>query len=577
MNAINNTDALPTVESTRKQIEDNPQARTLAAGIHSLREVEGALRDWTDGEFRAAGMKIENAIHAIGEVELAAGITLTPYRSWLMELQASAAELYTISRQMGQDMEQRPDEPIEAIRSAHQRMAATTLGMVGEPYVANLRQWRDTFESFHKVYTDLSVRRSERLNRFNQLFRAMFIDRHPAYQLYRHWYNVTEHSPEFPAPPTSEPVPHETGDVSDDEYRGSRYADKPEKAGGQVRGLSRYLILGMIGVVLVLIVVAIAGIFRPTPEGSVAVTITDTPTINQTQTASVLAANSTGTANAQPTNTLDPARVTPTLPPQEGEFITPTVLPTPLPVLGVTEPPRATSTPTITTTPEPTDTATNTPTFTATFTPTATPTATLPPQGLQGEQNLLAVLNRMTEYPWDSEEFSSAGNFWRLGIGEDIGEDTILVTLPVDLLETYFGNNAATRIRRVEAEITLTTFNPSLLATNEVFFGAMLQSGNNLDQTVGMHVQQVQPGIINLGLREGDEVQVISQRSVNAPVVRVRLDRNPDDGSISVFFNGEPLGEALPFVGPEAPILPALFVKSGGVIVSVSEWTMTLR
>ncbi len=579
INAIHNSEALPTVESTRKQIEDNPQARTMAAGIHSLREVEGALRDWTDGEFRAAGMKLENAIHAIGEVELAAGITLTPYRSWLMELQASAAELFTVSRQMGQDMETRPDEPIEAIRSAHQRMAATTLGMVGEPYVANLRQWRDTFESFHKVYTDHSVRRSERLNRFNQLFRAMFIDRHPAYQLYRHWYQVTEQSPEFPAPPTSEPIPKETGDVSDEEYRGTRYADKPEKAGFK---LSRNRLLAIIvGGILMIIV----GMFIISNAGNqqaggpeIAVTITDTPTTNLTQTASVLSANATGTANAQPTNTLDPAHVTPTLPSgEEGEFITPTVLPTPLPALGVTEPPPATGTPTHTPTPVPTDTPTHTPTNTATFTPTATPTATLPPQGLQGEQDLLAVLNRVTDYPWGSEEFSAAGDFWRLGIGEDIGEDTILVTLPTDLLETYFGNNAATRIRRVEAELTLTTFNPALLATNEVYFGALLQSANNLDQTAGMHVQMVQPGIINLGLRQGDEVQVISQRSVNAPVVRVRLDRNEEDGSISVFFNGEQLGEPVPFVDPEAPILPALFVKSGGVIVSVSEWTVTLR
>jgi hypothetical protein len=570
---ITHSGALPSVESIRKQLEDNAQARTLAAAIHSLRELAAALRDWTDGEFRAAGIKLENAIHAIGEVELAAGITLTPYRAWLMELQAAAAELYTVARQMGQDIDQRPDEPVEAIRDAHRRMVETTQRMLGEPYVATLRQWRDTFESFLKVYTDHSVRRSERLNRFNQLFRAMFIDRHPAYPLYRHWYDMTERAPEFPAPPTSEPVPYETEDVSETEYRGSRYADKPERA----RGLSRIVILGMIGVALVLLVAAVAtGIFNP-PQAEIAVTITDTATVNLTQTANIAAANATGTANAQPTATLDPARVTPTLPSQqaEGEFITPTVLPTPLP--GITQPPRATNTPTLTHTPEPTETPTNTPTHTATFTPTATPTATLPPQGLQGEQDLLAVLNRLTAYPWDSEQFSPGGDFWRLGIGEDTGGDMLVITLPADLLETYFGNNAATRIRRVEAELTLTTFNPELLATNEVYFGVSLQSANDLDQTAGLHVQMVQPGILNLGLRAGDEVQVISQRSVNAMIARVRLERDEANGEITVFFNGEPLGDPLPFVGPEAPVLPALFVKEGGVIVSVTEWTVTLR
>ncbi len=576
MNEINNTAALPTVESTRKQVEDNPQARTLAAGIHSLREVEGALRDWTDGEFRAAGMKLENAIHAISEVELAASITLTPYRSWLMELQAAAAELYTVSRQMGQDIDKRPDEPVEAIRAAHQRMVDTTMRLLGEPYVANLRQWRDTFESFLSVYTDHSVRRSERLNRFNQLFRAMFIDRHPAYQLYRHWYDMTERSPEFPAPPTSEPVPREAEDVSDDEYRGTRYADRPEKAGFKLTRNRIFAVVGG-GIVVVVIgaLIASGALNQQSGGPDIAVTITDTPTTNLTQTAMAGAANATGAANALPTNTLDPARVTPTLPPDDSAFITPTILPTGLP--GPTELPRPTASPSMTNTPEPTATASNTPTDTATFTPTNTPTPTLPPQGLQGEQDLLAMLNRVSDYPWDAEQFSPGGDFWRLGVGEDIGGDTLFVTLPADMLETTFGNNAATRIRRLEAEITLTTFNPSLLPTNEVYFGVLLQSANNLTQTAGMHVQLVQPGVVNLGLRSGDEVQVISQRSVNAVIVRVRLERDEENGEITVFFNGEPLGDALPFAGPEAPILPVLFVKEGGVIVSVSEWTVTLR
>jgi hypothetical protein len=448
--------------------------------------------------------------------------------------------------------------------------------LLGEPYVTNVRQWRDTFESFLSVYTDHSVRRSERLNRFNQLFRAMFIDRHPAYQLYRHWYNVTEHSPEFPAPPTSEPIPHEAMDVSDDEYRGTRYADRPAKPGFRLTRNQALAVAGG-GIIVVVIGALIAsGAFNQQSGGpDIGVTITDTPTTNLTQTSVAEAANATGTANALPTSTLDPARVTPTLPPQDIAFITPTILPTGLP--GPTDLPRPTASPSMTNTPAPTATPSNTPTNTATFTPTATPTPTLPPQGLQGEQDLLAVLNRVSDYPWDAEQFSPGGDFWRLGVGEDTGGDTLLIALPADLLETYFGNNAATRIRRLEAEVTLTTYNPSLLATNEVYFGVLLQSATNLDQTVGMHVQLVQPGVVNLGLRSGDDVQVISQRSVNAVIVRVRLERDEENGEITVFFNGEQIGDPLPFAGPEAPILPVLFVKEGGVIVSVSEWAVTLR
>ena len=47
----------------------------------------------------------------------------------------------------------------------------------------------------------------------------MFIDRHPAYPLYRHWYNLVEQSPEFPAPPTSEPTPRITEEEDIEEPR----------------------------------------------------------------------------------------------------------------------------------------------------------------------------------------------------------------------------------------------------------------------------------------------------------------------------------------------------------------------
>ena len=85
-----------------------------------------------------------------------------------------------------------------------------TTRLLGASYAGNLRQWLETYEQFLAIYTDPNLRRSAKLSRFNDLFRAMFIDRHPAYPLYRHWYNLVEQSPEFPAPPTSEPTPRIT-------------------------------------------------------------------------------------------------------------------------------------------------------------------------------------------------------------------------------------------------------------------------------------------------------------------------------------------------------------------------------
>ncbi len=418
LNQVNNPAALTTLDQTRKQLEDNPQARTLAAGVYSLRELAAALRDWSDGEFRPAGIKLENAINAINEVETSGNVTLTNYRAWLMELQAGAAELHNQSRVMGAAIEARPDKPEEVIRSAHHRMADVTARLLGDPYLATLRGWRDTYEQFLAVYTDNSVRRSEKLNRFNQLFRAMFIDRHPAYPLYRHWYEVTEHSPEFPAPPTDQPTPELTELVSETEYKGSRYADpEPGVSLPKVRISPGWVLLLIGGVVIVGALAVISNIIsQGNAPPQVAVTITDTPPVNLTLTAASIALNAT---DEPPTATLDPAKVTPTLPGTSVEFITPTLVPTDVPVIPAALSPEATATPMPTDTPTLTYTPSVTPTPTDSPTPTSTPTSTLPPGGVQGPQDLLAMFSRMTSFPWSSDAFSLVttidSSYWRFG------------------------------------------------------------------------------------------------------------------------------------------------------------------
>ncbi|MCB9452191.1 MAG: hypothetical protein H6672_12180 [Anaerolineaceae bacterium] len=591
LNQVNGGFALATLETTRRKLEDNPQSRTLAAGIHSLRELDAAVRDWSDGEFRSAGIKLENAIKDIAEVEQAAAITLTGYRSWLMELNAAAAELHNLSRMMHQAIEQHPTEPPEIIASAHHRMAEVTTRLLGEAYAATLRGWRDTYTAFVEVYTDHSVRRSERLNRFNQLFRAMFIDRHPAYPLYRHWHQVTEDSPEFPAPPTDEPTPRlaEGDDIAESEYRGSRYADQPD-TGSAIRlpRISRRLVLSGVGLVALLAVLIVLGGAlgdQGTTEPTIAVTITDTPTYDPSGTAiAVLALSATTNASQPPTATLDPAQVTPTLLPETGAFITPTIRPTLVSVDGSPPPsstPTNTNTPTDTAIPTATETPTITPTPTSTSTPTPTTTATLPPEGLQGPQDLLALFNRLPALPWNSEDFllvqAIDASYWRLGSSPGSEEEEVVITLPADLLETYFGNNAANRIRRMEVELTLTSHLPSLLEANQVYFGALLQDADNPTQIAGVNIQLVQPGVINIGHRTGSETTTISQRSVSIPGGRIRLERDPVNGSITVFYNGEQIGPVIPFTGANTPILPVLYVRGGGVVVSVTSWSVTLR
>ncbi|NOG48381.1 MAG: hypothetical protein HND48_02225 [Chloroflexi bacterium] len=135
---------------------------------------------------------------SLQEVETAHGVVAPAYRAWLENLIRGAAELTVQMRAMRQTIEKMPDVPPDTVRDAHHKIVDISVKQVGELTAAKLIQWRDTYEKFLAVFTDTRVRRSARLERFSELFRAMFIDRHPAYSLYRHWYTVTENAPEFP-------------------------------------------------------------------------------------------------------------------------------------------------------------------------------------------------------------------------------------------------------------------------------------------------------------------------------------------------------------------------------------------
>ncbi len=566
INQIKDAKALATLDSTSKQLEANPHAKILTAGIHSLRELQASLRDWSDGEFRPAGIKLENAINAVNEIEQAASITLTPYRAFLMELQAGSAELHTKARQMIQIIESRPEEAQEIIRTTHRRQYELTERLLGDAHAGTLRQWRDTYESFLAVYADTNARRSAKLTRFNELFRAMFIDRHPAYPLYRFWYDVTEQAPEFPAPPTNEPTPHIT-EIPETEFQDAPISEPVTSSRRRIPLMA--VVIGGGGILLIVALILIGALSNRNGAAPViAVTLSDTPE------------NEATSESGAPQSVSQSATETPIIasPTEPSDFITPTLLPL---VADVTEDSTSvlpTDLPTLTETPAPTDTPTETPTPSDTPTRTPTLTPTLPPQGLQGRQDLLALLNtRVTDYPWNSEQFSlgTDGTFWRLGVGGETGGDTITIAPPTEMLEQLFGNNATSRITRVEATLTLTTFNPPLILDNEVFFGLVFQDANDPANVAGLQIRLVEPGVIGLGQRIDSTVQPIGQRTVNAAAGRVRLERDLSTGMVVVFFNDEQLGQPIAF--DAGNVVPALFVKDGGVIVSVTNWLVTLR
>ena len=595
---INGPHALSSLEATRKALEDNPQARTLSPAIYSLRELEAAVRDWADGEFRASGIKLENALKALDDVESQAAISVTNYRAWLMDLIAASADLHSASKTMAGVIDTKPDEPRENVRATHHRMVEMTTRLLGQSYAANLRNWRDTYESFLAAYTDRTMRRSARLARFNELFRAMFIDRHPAYPLYRHWYELTERAPEFPAPPTDEPTPRITEEeparatLSDAPHAPNLSPDEPlegeppERRRERKRSGSR---LPLIALLLVLLVVA-AGVIVAANGGLPGQPPAAAP--SATTEASIAVAMATEEATDPPSDAATPTSGSGFImftPAPQGETTEAATISRALPTRTPAPPtdlPLATDAPVIvpTSTPEPpTATQTFTPAPTDTHTPVPTARPTLPPGGLTGEQDLLVAAGGAgDDVPWTAAQFAqpSPDAVWRLGVADAEGDgsgEVVVVPMPPGVLEAFYGDDASQRIRAIEATLALTTFDQSLVGEQQVFFGAILASAADPQQTIGVQVQLNQPGVINLGQREGSIVRMISQRSVTAPVVNIRLTRDPITGVVTTYYNGEQLGQPVLFIPPDEPVVPVLFVRNGGIIVSVSEWTVTLE
>ncbi|MCU0514265.1 MAG: hypothetical protein MUE40_17050 [Anaerolineae bacterium] len=572
---IHGRDSLPRLPELRRRLEENPQAKLLQPGIGALREVEAALRDWSEGEFKAAGVRLEAALRAIQEQSAATGMALSNLKTWLMTLMSAAAELHVQFRELRARIDSRPDAPDDVVERAHQTMLETTQALIGEAYTGTLRQWHDTCAAFVAAYR-MDDRRSRRLERFNELFRAMFIDRHPAYALYRHWYMVLENASEFPAPATDDPMPRiETYVVAEDAYRGQRYQE-----GGRLRRIPRSVLIGAAGVVaaglLLALLIAVFGANNPARE--IAVTISATPATDMALAAVTEEAAPATLSPATPAPTQVPT-LPPTDRPTEAPFNTPlppvfatnTATPLPATTVAPTATPPASATPTLT----PSVTFTPSPTFTPSITPSVTPSP-LPPQGVQGEQDLLLVLNRAPELPYNPALFSPVENGWRMGTGVAASGQLLVITPPVELLEQAFGNNAAARIRRVEADLTLAVYNPDVVSASDIYFGVLLQSIND-GTNAGIQLQVVDNNVITLTRLLNNDARFLNQRSVNTIIARLRIDRDVNNGELRLYFNDIPMGEAFSFLPPDAPLLPGLFVREGGVVVTVTSWKVTLR
>ncbi len=619
-NALGGPATVEEIESVRAEFENHKRAKIIGEAVHALREVENALPDWSNAEFRTAGMKLEKAAKAAHNAQTAMRVDLSSFIAWLEELGAAAAQLHATKLSLVKAAESRPDTPTTELADLHETLVTMTEVQVGTPYVATLKLWADTYNSFAAV-AESDQRRSARLAAYNDLFRAMFIDRHPAYPLYRHWYDMTERAAEFPAPPTEDPQPRMTDDDGEEILTPTITPDEDDMASAEVdeevpRSLRRGRRAPMIVIVLVVVAglavggLALSNLFAPEATPTIAVTISATPDEDATGTADAnttatgvaiiaaftdtptpipletmtAAAALTENADAELTLTAIALELATTEPPTatiEASDDAPTEV-----TEAAEDGPTATATVTEPVTPSATPTASDTPTATTTPTPSDTPTPTVPAAGRTGEVDMLTLFDRIErENPdaafWDPVRFAREGEAWRLGVGAETAEETLALGPPPELAVAYLGSGAPSRLSAVEVTVALTTFNPTLLSEDGdgVTFGMVLAPADSVDPLtsgVGLQIDVVQPGVVNIGGREAGTFDVISQRALNAVIARIRLERT-SDGRVQAFFNGEALGFVGEDISPDAPLLPVLFATDGGVILSVTEWRVVLR
>lgn len=594
INEINGSHALPNIEATVRAIENNPQNRLLAPAAFSLRELEAAVREWSGGDFRAAGLRLEGAVKALDELEAQSHVTLTQYRAWLLDLLAGAAELHQSAHRLEEIVNSRPDEPVPSAHNLHQQQVEVTQRLLGDAYSQQLRIWRDAYDAFAAVAGDRSLRRSAKLPRFNEMFAAFApLERHPAYALYQHWYAVTEAQSEFPAPPTDSPVPT----IQDEEYydvyaptEGAIIEDDRFAAGDTEPTLvpRRKRRRSRLPLILLFVLLLLGG------TAAAAVTLLNCclPPVDLTPTAQDESAAQTAIALIGVTLAVDGASLAAaqiteepavTLPPSPTALQALATVPPRAPITASptrTPSPTLTPTETNTLTPSPTRTPSNTATPSPTATATPSPTSTLPPGGLQGTQNLFSLVEGASERTWTDSQFSlsTEGPFWRLGEGISTTDDADIRVVPSQAeLDARYGNAASGRIVRAEADLSLITFNPPLIIDQAVYFGAGFQVGQDEETFVGLHIQVIQPGIINLALRRGDDLTVISQRSDTASRARIRLERDPAANTVTVFYNNDAIGAPMTLPAGASHVLPVIYVRNGGVIVHVLEWSVTLR
>ena len=310
---------------------------------------------------------------------------------WLTNLRDTAAELQQARLTIEQGATTTRDEPDPALAAAHAQIVSATLRTLGPDYAHQVRQWDDMYRAVLETYTTSRLDRREKLAAFSRHFASLFITRHPAYPLFRHWESVIEQLPSdeiedgataLEAPAYDYASAHAPAYLEDDRDP-EPAALRSARAGGDLPWN------WIIAAVLVVLIGAMGfGILRTMGD-------------NDNEPPATQAPRSTEVVVPPPLpTTTTPETVAAVLPPPTRESLTetpteavPTLSPVPTMALPTPEPTQApTDLPSATPTESGPPTETPTPFVTNTFIPSSTPTETPTVPATQSGPDMLAAL-----------------------------------------------------------------------------------------------------------------------------------------------------------------------------------------
>ncbi len=546
------------LDDVRQTLNAPLAADVLAGAEQSVRAVNDALRAWSDGEFHTARQSLDLALNEIGRAVENADLQVAPYVSWVTQLRDAAADLHHTRLIIEQGALSTQVEPDPALLEAHEHIVTRTLGTVGPDYAHQVRQWHDMYQTVLDTYTTRRMGRREKLAAFNRHFASLFITRHPAYPLFRHWQALTEQlqydepedevltleTPE-PSPPSGQVTyleeDAETLDYAGEESLPARRSDLP------------WNLIIIVGGLLLIAAIAF-GVIRAVRHNS-----EPEPTFAPAATSRVVAPPSAlnpTAASGQAAPVIQPATATPTDPPSA----TPVPSPEPPTATATLQPPTPTPVPPATETPLP---------------PSATPAA-VAVAGQEPAQSPNNILNALAALPpgersWPQDAFAPAGDgtWWMTTGGQP--DNTITVEIAPDLLSALFQPGAANSLLRADAVMELIASDPSSLAGGNVAFG--LGAVNAIGQSTIGQVQFIDSTLVGVGMNQNGRFASPAQFPLQDRQIRLSI-RRTNINSLSFFIDDKQLGESVFLFTQGEPITLVLYAAGRDVTVSVSDFTL---